>query len=113
MLHAAFVVSTIRLNSTAAYPVVQNAVVVPSYHAMQTCLSAVESLRSIVQDVIETSGLSLLGPHFAFSLWTSARLLLVHAAAMGCEVDPTVDYFVKTLADRANIGKLPQTARRS
>ncbi|KAL6691677.1 fungal-specific transcription factor domain-containing protein [Trichoderma pleuroticola] len=99
MLHAAFVVSTIRLNSAAAYPVVQNAVFVPSYSAMQTCLSAVESLRSIVQDVIETSGLSLLGPHFAFSLWTSARLLLVHAATMGCEIDSNVDFFVGTLAE--------------
>ncbi|PNP59780.1 hypothetical protein THARTR1_00659 [Trichoderma harzianum] len=99
MLHAAFVVSTIRLNSAAAYPVVQNAVFVPSYSAMQTCLSAVESLRSIAQDVIETSGLSLLGPHFAFSLWTSARLLLVHAATMGCEIDSNVDFFVGTLAE--------------
>ncbi|KAL7930316.1 hypothetical protein V8C35DRAFT_165753, partial [Trichoderma chlorosporum] len=99
MLHAAFVVSTIRLNSAAAYPVLQNAVFVPSYSAMQTCLSAVESLRNIVQDVIETSGLSLLGPHFAFSLWTSARLLLVHAATMGCEIDPKIDFFVGTLAE--------------
>ncbi|KAL7802940.1 fungal-specific transcription factor domain-containing protein [Trichoderma afarasin] len=99
MLHAAFVVSTIRLNSAAAYPVVQNDVFVPSYTAIQTCLSAVESLRSIVQDVIETSGLSLLGPHFAFSLWTSARLLLVHAATMGCEIDSNVDFFVGTLAE--------------
>ncbi|KAK4083740.1 transcriptional regulator family: Fungal Specific TF [Trichoderma aggressivum f. europaeum] len=99
MLHAAFVVSTIRLNSAAAYPVVQNAVFIPSYSAMQTCLSAAESLRSIAQDVIETSGLSLLGPHFAFSLWTSARLLLVHAATMGCEIDSNVDFFVGTLAE--------------
>ncbi|KAL7943364.1 fungal-specific transcription factor domain-containing protein [Trichoderma barbatum] len=99
MLHAAFVVSTIRLNSAAAYPVAQNSVFVPSYSAMQTCLSAVESLRSIVQDVIDTSGLSLLGPHFAFSLWTSARLLLVHAATMGCDADPKVDFFVSTLAE--------------
>ncbi|EHK15223.1 uncharacterized protein TRIVIDRAFT_165228, partial [Trichoderma virens Gv29-8] len=109
MLHAAFVVSTIRLNSAAAYPVVQNAVFVPSYSAMQTCLSAVESLRSIVQDVIETSGLSLLGPHFAFSLWTSARLLLVHAATMGCEVDPKVDFFVGTLAEMGRYWEVAAT----
>ncbi|KAL7959269.1 hypothetical protein V8C34DRAFT_117146 [Trichoderma compactum] len=43
MPHAASLVSTIRLNSAAAYPVVQNAVFIPSYSAMQACLSAVEA----------------------------------------------------------------------
>ncbi|KKO97974.1 hypothetical protein THAR02_09923 [Trichoderma harzianum] len=107
MLHAAFVISSIRLNSAAAYPVVQTDVFVPSYSAIQTCLSAVKSLRSIVQDVIETTGLSLLGPHFAFSLWTSARLLLVHAATMRCEIDSNVDFFVDTLAE---MGRYWETA---
>ncbi|CAM1504778.1 Fc.00g023690.m01.CDS01 [Cosmosporella sp. VM-42] len=98
MLHAAFVTSTIRLNSVAAYPIVQSALFVPSYRAMQTCLSAVDSLQRIAQDVLDINGLYLLGPHFAFSLWVSARLLVLHAATSGCEISPKFDFFINTLA---------------
>jgi len=41
--------------------------------------------------------LDLLGHPFAFSLWVSARLLLVHAAAMECEVDSMIHFFLSTL----------------
>lgn len=99
ILHAAFVVSTIRLNSVAAYPVVQSQTFTPSYRAMQTCLSAVDSLHNIAQDVIDTNVLYLLGPHFAFALWVSARLLLVHASTTGSEVDPRIEFFIETLAE--------------
>ncbi|KKY23419.1 putative c6 transcription factor [Phaeomoniella chlamydospora] len=97
MLHAAFVTSVIRLHSCAAYPTSRSPIFMPSHYAMQRCLSAVESLRDIAQDVLDTKGLDLLGPPFAFSLWSSARLLLVHAATMECEVDPKIHFFVSTL----------------
>ena len=97
MLHAAFVTAVIRLHSAAAYPTVSSSQFRPSYNAMQRCLGAVESLREIAQDTINNSMLDLLGPPFAFSLWTSARLLLVHAATMDCEVDPKIRFFISTL----------------
>ncbi|RKU49158.1 hypothetical protein DL546_008426 [Coniochaeta pulveracea] len=70
----------------------------PSYHAVRSCLSAVNSLCDIVRDVREVDGLDLLGPPFAFSLWMAARVLIVHAAATGSAVDPKVDFFIETLA---------------
>ncbi|EXJ90773.1 hypothetical protein A1O1_03877 [Capronia coronata CBS 617.96] len=97
MLHAAFVTSVIRLHSSAAYPTVKSPVFTPSYHAIQRCLGAVESLREIAQDVLNTGMLALLGHPFAFSLWVSARLLLVHAATMECDVDPKISFFISTL----------------
>ncbi|KAL1960295.1 hypothetical protein VTO42DRAFT_8255 [Malbranchea cinnamomea] len=97
MLHAAFVISVIRLHSCAAYPTVRSHIFTPSYNAMQRCLAAVESLREIAQDVVNTGMLDLLGPHFAFSLWVSARLLLVHASATGTDVDRSIGFFVSTL----------------
>ncbi|KIV91757.1 hypothetical protein PV10_06264 [Exophiala mesophila] len=97
MLHAAFVTSVIRLHSSAAYPTIKSNVFTPSYHAIQRCLGAVESLREIAQDVLNTGMLALLGHPFAFSLWVSARLLLVHAATMECEVDPKISFFISTL----------------
>jgi hypothetical protein len=97
MLHAAFVTSVIRLHSSAAYPTIKSPVFTPSYHAIQRCLGAVESLREIAQDVLNTGMLALLGHPFAFALWVSARLLLVHAATMECEVDTKIAFFISTL----------------
>lgn len=97
MLHAAYVTSVVRLHSSFAYPIVRSHIFQPSYHAIQRCLGAVKSLKEIAQDAVNTGMLDLLGHPFAFSLWVSARLLLVHAAAMECEVDPMVQFFLSTL----------------
>lgn len=97
ILHSAYVTSAVRLHSAAAYPIIRSHIFVPSHYAMQRCLSAVQSLGDITRDVLEANALDLLGPPFAFSLWVAARLLLVHAATMGCTVDPKVDFFIETL----------------
>ncbi|KAM5344224.1 hypothetical protein ACJ41O_012761 [Fusarium nematophilum] len=99
MLHSAYVTSAVRLHSSAAYPTVRSHIFVPSHYAMQRCLSAVQSLGDITRDVLEADGLNLLGPPFAFSLWVAGRLLLVHAATVGCSVDPLIDFFIDTLRD--------------
>jgi Fungal specific transcription factor domain len=98
MLHAAFVTAVIRLHSAAAYPTAISPIFTPSFNAMQRCLGAVESLREIAQDTINNSMLDLLGPPFAFSLWTSAKLLLVHAAT----VDNPTDQQTQTQAHSPN-----------
>ncbi|PHH74505.1 hypothetical protein CDD82_4903 [Ophiocordyceps australis] len=98
MLHSAYVTSVVRLHSAAAYPSVRSPLMPPSHYAMQRCLSAVQSLRDITQDVYEANGLDLLGPPFAFALWVAARLLVVHAAAVGCPVDAKVDFFIDMLS---------------
>ena len=109
MLHAAFVTSIIRLHSCAAYPAIRSHIFTPSYTAMQRCLAAVESLREIAQDVVNTGMLDLLGPPFAFSLWVSARLLLVHAATMECEVDPKIRFFISTLEQMGQYWEVAQS----
>ena len=108
MLHAAFVTATIRLHSSAAYPTIRSHLFTPSFNAAQKCLSAVESLREIAQDVVDTRGLNLLGPPFAFSLWVSARLLLVHAATMESEIDPKVRFFISTLEQMGQFWQVAQ-----
>ncbi|KAJ4286380.1 hypothetical protein N0V88_008047 [Collariella sp. IMI 366227] len=97
MLHSAYVTSVVRLHSSAAYPIVRSHLFVPSHYAMQRCLSAVQSLRDITQDVYDANGLDLVGPPFAFSLWTAARLLIVHASATNCPVDGKIDFFIDIL----------------
>lgn len=98
MLHGAYVTSVVRLHSSAAYPTVRSHLFVPSYYAMQRCLSAVQSLADIARDVFEASGLDNLGPPFVFGLWVAARLLLVHAASIGCPVDPKIEFFIEILS---------------
>ncbi|OJD16879.1 hypothetical protein AJ78_02976 [Emergomyces pasteurianus Ep9510] len=97
MLHAAFIISVLRLHSCAAYPTVRSHIFSPSFNAMQRCIAAVESLREIVQDVVNTGMLDLLGPHFAFALWVSARVLLVDASAMNTDINANIWFFVSTL----------------
>ena len=97
MLHSAYVVAVVRLHSAAAYPTTQSHLFAPSHYAVQRCLSAVQSLGDIARDVYEANGLDLLGPPFAFSLWVAARLLLVHAATVGCQVDPKIEFLIETL----------------
>ncbi|KAB5583217.1 hypothetical protein GE09DRAFT_947693 [Coniochaeta sp. 2T2.1] len=108
MLHSVFVTSVVRLHSAAAYPIMamhrgsqqpqQNSIFTPSYHAVQRCKTAVDSLCDIIRDVREVDGLELLGPPFAFSLWMAARLLIVHSAATGTAIDAKIDFFIETLA---------------
>ncbi|GAO17905.1 hypothetical protein UVI_02027150 [Ustilaginoidea virens] len=107
MLHSAYVTAVVRLHSSAAYPSVRSPISAPSHYAMQRCLSAVQSLRDITQDVFEANGLDLVGPPFAFSLWTAARLLIVHAATMGGPVDAKIDFFIEILG---HVGKYWQVA---
>lgn len=97
MLHAAFVLSIIRLHSAAAFPIVSSPLLMPSQQAAQRCLTAVDSLQGIAQDVIDSNGLDLLGPPFAFCLWVSARVLLVHATTTHAPIDPRMDFFITTL----------------
>jgi hypothetical protein len=98
VLHAAIVTSVIRLHSPAAYPTVHSNIFTASNSAVQRCLEAMQSLRQIAQDVVETDMINLLGPPFVFSLWVSARLLLVHASATDVELDPNISFFISILA---------------
>lgn len=50
-----------------------------------------------------------LGPHFAFSLWVAARLLLVHGSTIDRQVDPAIYPLVETLRD---MGRYWQVAER-
>ncbi len=69
MLHAAYCLTVIRLNSSAAYPSQSSPIFSSSYSAMQRCLSAVENLRQLCRFVKLSGLLDKVGPPFAFSIW--------------------------------------------
>ncbi|KAG0651076.1 putative transcriptional regulatory [Hyphodiscus hymeniophilus] len=112
-LHAAFVTTVIRLHSPAAFPTVRSLAFAPTDDAIQRCLGAVESLRGIAQDVLQSGILNLLGHPFAFALWSSARVLLVHAATMESEVDSKISFFISTLEQMGQHWQVAQDYARS
>jgi hypothetical protein len=52
--------------------------------------------------------LDKLGPPFAFTLWVSARLLLVHGSTIAQNVSPDIIFFVDTLAQMGKYWKVAE-----
>ncbi|KAJ6443413.1 C6 transcription factor [Purpureocillium lavendulum] len=99
MLHATYHTAIIRLHSSAAYPTTRSPIFAPSYSASQRCHSAVENIAALGEFVVNNGMLSKLGPPFAFTIWVSARLLLVHGSTVERNVSPQISVFVQTLRE--------------
>ncbi|GAM43073.1 hypothetical protein TCE0_044r17592 [Talaromyces pinophilus] len=108
MLHATYQTTVIRLHSSAAYPTTRSPIFTPSYSASQRCLVAVDNILTLTRFVAENSMLDKLGPPFAFSLWVSARLLLVHGSTIAHTVSPDIYLFVDTLAQMGHYWKVAE-----
>jgi Fungal specific transcription factor domain len=108
ILHAAYSTTTIRLNSSAAYPSARSPIFAPSYSAMQRCLAAVDNVRQLCYYVVSNNVLDKLGPPFAFALWVSARVVLVHGSTMDHEIDPDISLFVSTLSEMGRYWEVAQ-----
>ncbi|MBE3110082.1 MAG: Zn(II)2Cys6 transcription factor, partial [Acidobacteria bacterium] len=99
MLQATFHTAVIRLHSSAAYPTTRSAIFSPSYGAIQRCQVAVENIALLGEYVVNRDLLSKLGPPFAFTLWVSARLLLVHGSTVERTLSPRLGFFVGALRE--------------
>lgn len=99
MLHATYHTAVIRLHSSAAYPTTRSPIFTPSYSASQRCHSAVENVAALGEFVVNNGMLAKLGPPFAFTLWVSARLLLVHGSTVEHKLSPQISFFVDSLRD--------------
>ncbi|KAG9739458.1 hypothetical protein KCU75_g16431, partial [Aureobasidium melanogenum] len=99
MLHITYHTAVIRLHSSAAYPTTRSPIFTPSFSASQRCHTAVEDICSLCTYVRNNNMLTNLGPHFAFSIWVAARLLLVHGSTIDHQVNPAIYPLVETLRD--------------
>lgn len=99
MLHATYHTAVIRLHSSAAYPTTRSPIFTASYSASQRCHAAVENIAALGDFVVKNGLLPKLGPPFAFTLWVSARLLLVHGSTVEHNVSPQIGFLVDTLRD--------------
>lgn len=108
-LHAAYYLTVIRLNSSAAYPSQTSPIFSSSYSAMQRCLGAVDNMKRLAGFVSNSGLLDKVGPPFAFSVWVCARVTLVHGSTMDHTVDPDLGFFVSILSE---MGQYWAVARR-
>ncbi|CEI66769.1 unnamed protein product [Fusarium venenatum] len=99
MLHATYHTAVIRLHSSAAYPTTRSPIFTPSYSASQRCHGAVENVAALGEFVVNNGMLAKLGPPFAFTLWVSARLLLVHGSTVERKLSPQLPFFVESLRE--------------
>jgi len=99
MLHATYHTAVIRLHSSAAYPTTRSPIFTPSFVASQRCHQAVENIAALGEFVLANGLLSKLGPPFAFTLWVSARLLLVHASTVEHKISTQIRFFVEVLKE--------------
>ncbi|PYI20619.1 putative C6 transcription factor [Aspergillus japonicus CBS 114.51] len=107
-LHATYQTAVIRLHSSAAYPTTRSPIFTPSYSASQRCLLAVDNILSVTRYVVENNMLDKMGPPFAFTLWVSARLLLVHGSTIAHIVSPDIIFFVDTLSQMGKYWKVAE-----
>lgn len=99
MLHATYHTAVIRLHSSAAYPTTRSPIFTPSYSASQRCHGAVENIAALGEFVVNNGLLTKLGPPFAWTIWVSARLLLVHGSTVEHKLSPQISFFVDTLRE--------------
>ncbi|PYH43388.1 putative C6 transcription factor [Aspergillus saccharolyticus JOP 1030-1] len=107
-LHATYQTAVIRLHSSAAYPTTRSPIFTPSYSASQRCLLAVDNILSVTRYVVDNNMLDKMGPPFAFTLWVSARLLLVHGSTIANIVSPDIIFFVDTLSQMGKYWKVAE-----
>ncbi|KAJ5904002.1 hypothetical protein N7504_006385 [Penicillium tannophilum] len=107
-LHATYQTAVIRLHSSAAYPTTRSPIFTPSYSASQRCLLAVDNILSVTRFVVENNMIDKLGPPFAFTLWVSARLLLVHGSTIAHTVSSDIIFFVDTLSHMGHHWKVAE-----
>lgn len=77
MLHATHYTTIMRLHSSAGYAFLKSEFFTSSPSAAQKCRQAVKSMTTLAKLVSSHSTWEYLGPHYAWTLWVSARLLLV------------------------------------
>ncbi|ANB12071.1 hypothetical protein AWJ20_306 [Sugiyamaella lignohabitans] len=77
MLQATYQTTVIRLNSAAGYSCLKSEFFTNSPSAAKRCLLAVSNVVALAKHVIIFGLGKYVGPHYAWALWVSARLLVV------------------------------------
>jgi len=102
MLRATFHTAVIRLHSLAAYPPTKSTIFQTSIRAIQRCQEAAHAIVRLAEIVKNHKLLNKLGPTFAFTLWVTARLLLVHNSTVRQKLPPELTFFVEMLREMGN-----------
>lgn len=97
MLHATYQTSVIRLNSSAGYSQLQSEYFSVSLTASKNCIKAGQVMSDIARVTLEMGIWKQLGPHFAWCIWVTARLLLVDCITLNKPLPEELDVLLAVL----------------
>lgn len=97
MLHATYQTSVIRLNSSAGYSQLQSEYFSVSLTAAKNCIKAGQVMSDIARVTLHMGLWKQLGPHFAWCIWVTARLLLVDCITLNKPLPEELDVLLAVL----------------
>ncbi|CAN6675010.1 hypothetical protein TRVA0_078S00232 [Trichomonascus vanleenenianus] len=106
LLHATYLTTIIRLHSSAGYSMLKSEFFTTSPIAIQRCLKATESISMLAKQVDSLNIGEFMGPHYAWCIWVSSRLLLVDCVTKRKPFPAELDILLKHLKGLAKRWKV-------
>lgn len=107
MINAAYNTTVIRLHSSAGYSLIKSDFFTSSPSAARKCTEAAKNMVSLARQVSAMGNWECLGPHYAWSIWVSARLLLVDSVTTNKGAFPVdLEFLIAALKQMGNVWKV-------
>lgn len=107
MVNAAYNTTVIRLHSSAGYSLIKSDFFTSSPSAARKCVQAAKNMVILARQVSAMGNWECLGPHYAWSLWVSARLLLVDCVTSNKGAFPVdLEFLIAALKQMGQVWKV-------
>lgn len=107
MINAAYNTTVIRLHSSAGYSLIKSDFFTSSPSAARKCVQAAKNMVILARQVSAMGNWECLGPHYAWSLWVSARLLLVDSVTSNQGAFPVdLEFLIAALKQMGQVWKV-------
>lgn len=107
MINAAYHTTVIRLHSSAGYSLIKSDFFTSSPSAARRCVQAAKNMVVLARQVSAMGNWECLGPHYAWSLWVSARLLLVDSVTSNKGAFPVdLEFLIAALKQMGQVWKV-------
>ncbi|KAJ8098519.1 fungal-specific transcription factor domain-containing protein [Lipomyces tetrasporus] len=100
LVYSLYNTAVVRINSAVGYPYQQSSKFRTSYPARECCLTAVANVVELTKFITSDPGkfYKCLGPHYAWMLWVTARLSIVHSFTTKAMLTDDITVLVRTLS---------------
>ncbi|KAK9319647.1 fungal-specific transcription factor domain-containing protein [Lipomyces orientalis] len=100
LVYSLYNTAVVRINSAVGYPYQQSSKFRTSYPARECCLTAVANVVELAKFITSDPEkfYKCLGPHYAWMLWVTARLSIVHSFTAKAMLTDDITVLVRTLS---------------